>query len=245
MSGTDPKYTDQEVQAIIKNALVLQRKNVLAMQRESQEGLTISDIESIGSDVGISPEHIRQAVVDLATETKKGLADKFLGGSANPEVKTVLPIAVEERELKRALMMMPSVTGDEGAGDAFGSSLRWTTSAVTTEKTGRRTDIMIDSSETHTSIQATDNLGQMAWGVFGGIIGGLGLGAGLGVGFGVGIGALGSALFSGIFPIGALVASYFFSRFIFSTVSKARKHRLEKIVDKLKQGLAKQTDGEG
>ena len=240
MSNINRRFTDKEVQVIIKNALTLQRKGAAALQQNPREDLSMTDLESIGHDVGISSEFIRQAIADMGRESKTSFMSRFLGGTLQPEEETGLTGIVSEDHLKRILLMIPSVTGDDGNGDVLGSSLTWSTSAESTASTGRRTDIVISSTGPNTTIQVTDHLGQIAGGVFGGIAGGVGLGVGFGVGLGVGIGALGSILFTVLFPVGVIGASYLLSRFIYSIVLRIRKNRLKEIIQKLKGVLQSQ-----
>lgn len=240
MSNINRRFTDKEVQAIIKDALALQRRGTVAPQENPREGLSMTDLESIGNDVGISSEFIRQAIADMGQASENSFMSRFLGGTLQPEEETGLTGIVSEDHLKRILPMIPSVTRDDGNGDVLGSSLTWSTSAESTVNTGRRTDIIISSTRANTTIHVTDHLGGIAGGVFGGIAGGVGLGVGFGVGFGVGIAALGSILFAIFFPVGVIGACYLLSRSIYSTVLRIRKNRLKEIIQKLKGVLRSQ-----
>ena len=104
------------MQAIIKNALSLQRRDSGKSQENIREGLSLDDIESIVSDVGIDSAYIRQAAMDLFVAGRSARINRFLGGILQPTEVNEVPQALNEDYLKRILLRLPSITGDEGTG---------------------------------------------------------------------------------------------------------------------------------
>ena len=235
-------YTDEEVKTIIKTALDLQQKGTGTPQTGTGEGLTLDDIESLAEDVGIPSDYVRRAAVDMEVGGRSIRKNRFLGGIVQPVETCEVPERVTEDQLRRILIMLPSLTGDAGSGQTLGSSLSWATSPEALEKTGRGTHITVTSTRNGTLIQAHDRLEHSAGGIFGGVLGGVGGGVGIGVGLGVGIAVLGSAAFATLFPLGMIGGSYLLSRLIFSLLSRLRSKKLKEISQELRGLIQTQSE---
>ncbi|GAH52553.1 unnamed protein product, partial [marine sediment metagenome] len=75
--GENNKYSDKEIEKILKRASDLQREE---MRRAGGVGeVSLNELESIGKEVGIDPELIRTAALEVETETRAKLATRFLG----------------------------------------------------------------------------------------------------------------------------------------------------------------------
>ena len=230
---SDRKYSDAEVRAIIKKALVLQKENRYIAPGGDEGGLSLSDIDSVAGEVGISPELIRRAAEELDRGRQSSIGTLFLGGETELKESRELPVASSETKLKQIVMMIPSIAGEDGSGSVMEGLLTWTTSPETTVQTGRSMNITVTSGEGQTGVHITDRLVQIAGGIFGGIVGGVGCGAGFGVGLGVGLGALQSATFATLFPIGAICLSYLGARMIYKIILTVRRKRIRAVIDKL------------
>ena len=94
---TERRYTDDEVAAIFEAAT--EGPSATAVQRGAHEGLTLTDLQQIGAQVGLAPDTVAQAA--LALELRPQAASQsFLG----------LPIGIE-----RTVMMNRRVTDEEWA----------------------------------------------------------------------------------------------------------------------------------
>jgi hypothetical protein len=233
MSDAEKRFSDDEAREIIKRALHLQHRRADA--ETPRDGLSLSELESIGEDVGVSPELLRQAAGEVAAGESPTGRSRFLGAPTNPAETVAVKRPVSEDELNELLVTLPSMTGDDGSGNAHRRSLNWSTDSVTAMRTGRTLRVTVHGSDSTAVVRVREQLGQVAAGLFGGLMGGVGLGAGFGVGFGVGLGALGSPLFAAVFPIVAVAGSYGLARLIFRAVSRARRREIRRIATRIRE----------
>lgn len=233
MSESERRFSDDEARDIIKRALQLQHRG--SEEASSPDGLSLSELESIAEDVGVSAELVRRAAAEVETGEAAVGRSRFLGATTTPSETVAVDRPIGEEELQELLISLPSITGDDGTGNAHRRSLSWATNSVVAMRTGRSLRITAHGSESGAVIRVREELGQVAAGLFGGLTGGVGLGAGFGVGFGVGLGALGSPLFAALVPIGFIGGSYFLARAIFRAVSRARKRHLRRIAARIRE----------
>ncbi len=221
------RYSDAEVRKIIEKALSLQKKESNGDTASEGQGVTLSEIDAIAREAGISSSLIRRAASELETQGVSEKQNRFLGGTVNPvEVQLAEGIA-SQHDLERVFAMIPSITGENGTGSVVGSSLSWATNAEVVQRTGHSVDISVTPSGEKSLVRVRNRLGQLAAGLFGGLMGGVGLGAGLGVGLGVGLKTLESLPFAVLFPIATLTGSYLLARLIFYLFSISRKSRIK------------------
>lgn len=233
MSDSERRFSDDEAREIIKRALQLQHRK--AEDASSPAGLSLSELESIAEDVGVSSELVRRAATEVETGEANAGRSRFLGATITPSETVALDRPLGEDELEELLIALPSITGDDGSGDAHRRSLSWSTNSVVAMRTGRSLRITAHGSDSGGVVRIREELGQVAGGVFGGLMGGVGLGAGFGVGFGVGLGALGSPTFAALVPIAFVAGSYLLARGIFRAVSRARKRHLRRIAARVRE----------
>jgi transposase-like protein len=233
MSDSERRFSDDEAREIIKRALQLQHRK--SEDASSPEGLSLSELESIAEDVGVSSELVRQAAAEVETGEATAGRSRFLGATTTPSETVALDRPLGEDELEELLIALPSITGDDGTGNAHRRSLSWSTNSVVSMRTGRSLRITAHGSDSGGVVRIREDLGQVAGGVFGGLIGGVGLGAGFGVGFGVGLGALGSPAFAAIVPIAFVGGSYLLARGIFRAVSRARRRQVRRVAARVRE----------
>lgn len=235
MSDSERRYSDDEARRIIKRALQLQHRQ---MENEAPtEGVSLSDLESIATDVGVSRELLRRAAEEVESGEANRARSKFIGSTTSPTERLELAHPVSDEDLQELLAALPSMTGEEGTGNSHRASLSWSTSAVTAMRTGRVLHVSVRGAKDRAVVRIRDDLGQMAAGLFGGLLGGVGLGGGLGVGLGVGIGALGSPLFATIVPLAFLGGSYLLARTVFRLVSRRRRREVGRIAERIREFL--------
>ncbi|MDP2958734.1 MAG: hypothetical protein Q8N53_20080, partial [Longimicrobiales bacterium] len=185
-SERTPAFTDDQVRALLNRAAEIQ-----ALEPLEEGALTIGAVEQVAAQVGIPPEHVRQAAHELAVRESRGGAvsaprapqgkfghvviTRVLEGEA-PE--SVFPAIVEE---------IQAHAGIEGHASVLAGSLTW--SPATQSEDSRRLVVSIRAKDGATHVTVHEEFGagglrKMAFPV-GGIAGaltGVGIGALLGIG---------------------------------------------------------------
>ena len=232
-SGSQRRYTDDEVKRLLKRASELesQRPGLPA----KADGPTLDEIESIASEAGIHPALIRQAAMELDSPSsfpvsRPALSSGLLGAPMVFELERTVPGEVEPAVLERMIAPLQRAADGMGHPSLLGRTLSWQSTDANKSRTLQVT-VNIGRGETRLSIE--ERYGNLAGGLFGGIVGGGGMGLGLGVGFGVGLGALGSALFATLFPLGILGGAFALARGIFRSVVNGRARTLTKLMNEL------------
>jgi hypothetical protein len=233
MSDSGRRYSDTEVRKIIEKALSLQKKETKNDSVSDSQGVTLSEIDAIAREAGISSSLIRRAASELETEGVTERQNRFLGGIINPVEVRLEDGVASQNDLERVFAMIPSITGENGTGNVMGSSLSWATNSEVVQRTGHSIDISVTPSGGKSVVRVRNRLGQIAGGLFGGLMGGFGLGAGLGVGLGVGLKALGSVPFAVLFPIATVAGGYLIARLAFHLFSKSRKSRVKDMAESI------------
>ena len=175
------------------------------------EGLTASELESIGGQAGIRPEQIRWALSEFELMRSGSLARVLLGEPAQCSSVQTFDVRLSDEAAERTLSRLRSF------------------------HSGFAIDLLPDDGRT--TVRITDRLYRYAGGLFGGLVGGLGLGVGLGVGIGVGIGVLGSPLFAAGVPLGCVAAGYALARSLYGRIFRQRRGRLLGFAEKVRSIL--------
>lgn len=227
----EERYDEKALSRILKRAAELEAKTG-ATERSS--GYSLTEIESIASEAGISADSIRAAAAELAG-SEHGVLKAFLGSSLNPEERYSLDTTGSEYLVQRLEAELPAILP---AGSIRGSHehLHWQNESIDSYRSGRTLSLDLNLSREGTLVVvARAQLGVAAAGLFGGIMGGLGIGAGIGIGVGVGIGALGSPLFAVIVPVASLGISWLLARGIFRLVAQHTRSLLKRMVNDVQE----------
>ncbi len=114
-------YTEREVGALIQRASEIQER----ASDEPERGLSLLELEQIAAEVGIAPEHLRAAAVDLTRDAKGGAAVRFWGGPFSLSEKRVIEATITEDQWPAIVEGLRDITGSEGRAHKVGRSLEW------------------------------------------------------------------------------------------------------------------------
>ena len=231
------RYSDEEVQKILKRALEIQRQKSEEVAHRGGSALsgdfTLEEIESMAAEIGIEQSLVQSAALAVDLDHGASFSKRFLGGGTAVEVEGRLDIGIDEKALREVEAMLRNVTGCYGAGTVYGSVLSWANSGLEALRRGFSTEITVRTGTSGTTVHVRERLGNMAGGIYGGLVGGIGLGAGLGVGFGVGLTVLGSGLAAAGFAIGILAGSYGLARMIFGIIKRHRRRETKNMLSSI------------
>ena len=119
---TKRKYSEEEVREIF--ALATTRKIADPAGSPATNGLTLSEIQSIGQEVGLEPAAVARAAAALDTRTSKS-ARKSLGMPVGVGRIVPLPRALTDREWEQLVAELRSTFGARGQVGAIGSLREW------------------------------------------------------------------------------------------------------------------------
>jgi hypothetical protein len=120
---TDRRYTEEEVAEIFKRAAEAQQ--TARRQLPSGEGMTLSDLEGIGREVGIPPELVAQAAQGL---DRAGLpaGQRFLGLPVGVGRTVVLPRRLTDTEWDQLVVDLRETFDARGTVRIDGTLRQWT-----------------------------------------------------------------------------------------------------------------------
>ena len=178
-SAGSMKLTDSQVREIIGRAAALQA------EEPTQEGaLSIGAVEQIAAEVGIAPQHVREAAEELGYPPGPGVAPKAWAASKPFEYRreTLLldrTVHGEVPESAYAALVdeIQSTLGIAGHVSTLGKSLTWSPAAPGSEE--RKVVVTITPHVGQTRIHIEERLELSGWRIF---IPGWGVGGGVAVG---------------------------------------------------------------
>lgn len=226
------RYSDEEVQDLIRRALALQEKSSgVAPGVAHPEGLSLAEVRQIAADVGIDPRFVELAVSSRAAESTR-VANWFAGGPYRWRVRTSVPGELSDQQRVRLIDEVRRHVGRPGEVSDLYGTMEWTHDdglgpiAVGVRSAEGRTeiDVAVNRSGTVGLLHSLTTLG-----------GGIGLGALVSGLAGVsGPGALGVVL-------GASAVSYYASRIAWHLRSKVWERRVGEMTGRAAEIAAGQT----
>ena len=229
-ANDERRYSDEEFAVILRTASEVPGGLIPALPPQPQDGLTLSQIQEIASEVGIDPGRVSRAAALLPSGDASALMS-FLGGQPRHRLEATVPASVPTAALGRIVEVARNATGTQGEAREVLGGLEWKGSTATATF-----GASITPHEDHTTLHAwTDRTESMA-----GIYAGAGFGV-LGVValtmgklvFGETDAGIVAALLSGIPP------AFLFARTLWKRSTKKYKLRLIHLMD----AMAKEAEG--
>jgi hypothetical protein len=121
--GERPRYPEAVANRIVGRAAELQ-----AVAEAGGEALTIGGVQRLAAEVGIPPEHVRQAAVEVAGRpaAKGRVKRSLIAGRTGPTViERAVPGEVSPALYPALVQEMAVAMGDQGIASTLGPDLRW------------------------------------------------------------------------------------------------------------------------
>lgn len=244
--GSGRRYTDEEVQKLLKRASDLEREGKYHLA--PADGPTLQELEAIAQEAGLNPMALREAARELDAHGEGNVLPSektrgFLGAPVAIVLRRTIPGEAPEAVLKSLLPVLQRAAGGMGQSSGQGKTLTWQCTNPGATRTLLATFSTFGGG---TQIVLEERYENLAWAIHGGVIGGGGGGIGLGVGLGVGLGAalstLGTIAFATLFPLGALGGSYLLSRRIYAAVVRRRSEAVQALMEELEAMVEARVD---
>ncbi len=162
-TSTPIKLSDGEVRAVVRRAAQLQ------VEHPTENGaLTIGAVEQIAAEVGIPPEHVREAVRELGLRTpapapavRAGTPAVFDSKRSRLLVDREVEGEVADATYELLVEEIQSTLGTAGHVSTLGKTLTW--SPATPGSEGRRVVVTITRAEGRTLIHIEERLELTSW----------------------------------------------------------------------------------
>ena len=239
MSSESKRYTDREVELIIRSALELERNE----RPDKTGGLLQSEIEEIAKETGIAPDHIRLAMAGMAGEKRKSVARRLFGSDTSFESIETIPLSLTPEELEYLNRSLPLLTSPADTGVLGDDRLTWKRSALRSFLDGFPLSLSVQKSDDGTAVAAKATLGSMATLLFA-VSGGIGVLAGMKLALFamllIGIGTIGvptGILFLSAGGLLGLVGFWFLARLAFRAFVKRSQAKVATMVEKIRAAI--------
>ena len=116
-------YTEKEIAAIFKAAA--EKQEELKGQRSASDGLSLTELQEIGKESGITPELIAQAAASLDATPEPDYSKKLLGLPLSISKTVELPGSMSEDAWLSLVAQMRVTFGAHGKLDHLGSLRTW------------------------------------------------------------------------------------------------------------------------
>lgn len=227
MTGSGKRYTDREVALVLKRAAELEEKRTDG--DGSGAGLTLAQLEEIARDVGLDPDLVAEAALEL--ESRRSLTDlSILGPQATRKSVHAVPGRVDEAGLRALIQVVDDRAPSDGIVTEALGTVRWTatdrfrSTQVTLAPAGDETRIQV-TQRFNGRVRPILHLLPAAWGG----IAVMGIGAGLGF-----VGAPLAALVAGGAIVGGGVG-----RVVWHMLSAHSGRGVERLADELATDAAR------
>jgi len=152
MSIDDRTYSEEEVAEILREAVEGAPRKATA----GKHGMSLTELKSIGAEVGIDPSRIEDAAHALVSspETK---ANPLVGTPTAFDYDARVPGVIPADKTAEVLAVIRRITGKPGNISEVHGTLEWRTSGDVGERW-----VTVSSRDGHTTVRASSRLGQGA-----------------------------------------------------------------------------------
>jgi len=178
--GRTRRYNEKEVGALIQRATEMQQEGGHASER----GLSLREIEHIADEMGIAPEHLHAAAMELDHRLEPSGTSRLWGGPFRVDQQRTVDGTVTEVQWARIVQELRRVTGSEGRTREVGPSREWTRAVKDLNYVIERTSVTLHPEDDQTTIEVRKHYkggALMAYflsAVIGGTVAGIGLDGG-------------------------------------------------------------------
>ncbi len=153
-------YSEKELRALIQRATELHE----AAKGESDRSLSLDEIEHIAAELGLPPEYLRTAALELENQPRSDKTFSLWGGPFVINQARVVDETMTQEQWAQAVMDIRALTGKQGHVDEIGAAREWT-HAIGEGDQGInfvKTRIALRPEDGHTTIQIRKQYGGVA-----------------------------------------------------------------------------------
>ncbi len=147
-----PGFDDTQARQILARAAEIDKT-----QPSQNDALSLGGLQQIAAEVGIAPEHVREAVEDVRVERRPSEPDPsgFMGVQHKIELERFVEAEISPRDYGMLLEEIRVTLGEIGElSETLGTALAWSSPS---KGTGRKTQILVSPRGGRTRIRITDD----------------------------------------------------------------------------------------
>lgn len=114
-------YTEKELRALIQRATELHEE----ASGGSERRLSLEDIEHIAAELGLPPEHMRTAALELEHQRSTGKPFRLWGAPFVIDQARVVDAEMTQEQWEQMVMELRAFTGKKGQTDEVGRAREW------------------------------------------------------------------------------------------------------------------------
>jgi hypothetical protein len=141
-------YSDKEIGSLIQRATEIQRK----ASESTERGLSLQEVEHIAAEIGIDPEHLRTAAVELESRLDAGEGFRFWGGPFVLDQERVVEGTLTEEQWEWIVLGLRRLTGSTGTVNEIGQIREWTRTIKDLDFLLEQTQVTINPRNDQTTI---------------------------------------------------------------------------------------------
>ena len=134
----DTRFSEEEVQEILARAARRQDR-VDGAQDATQTGLSLTRLQEVAADVGISPAHIEAAAHEVVLHRKGAGARTLIGLPRELRALRVVPGRVSDAQWERMVAEFRTIFKKKGIPSQFGEVREW----ISTNETGETMPVIV------------------------------------------------------------------------------------------------------
>ena len=158
---THRSYNEKEIGALIQRATELHEEAI----GTSERSLSLEEIEHIAAELGLPPEYMRTAALELEDRVNSGRAFSVFGGPFVIDQARVVDETMTQEQWEQVVMELRAFTGKKGQVDEVGPAREWTHAIGEGDQGFNfvKTRVAIRPGDGQTSIQIRKHYGAVAF----------------------------------------------------------------------------------
>lgn len=125
-SGTERRFTDEEVATILERALASSHRETRVPVRNETDGITLAQLEGVAAEAGIDPVRVREAALTLGDESEGEDGSALFGPPANHVFDRVVEGEIPPDRMSDVVAAIRRLTKGTGKVEEVGDWLEWT-----------------------------------------------------------------------------------------------------------------------
>ncbi len=116
-------YNEKEIGALIQRATALHEEATGSSQHS--HSLSIEEVEHIAAELGLPPEHVRTAALEMEDSLYSNKSLSFWGGPFVIDQARVVDETMTQEQWEQVVMELRAFTGKKGQADEVGPAREW------------------------------------------------------------------------------------------------------------------------
>jgi len=217
---SDRLYSEKETGQLIKRSTELKE----ASTSTSEHGLSAGEITKIAAEIGIEPQHLKTAMLELDGLSSTVSGQKFWGGPFSVNLHRLSNARISDAQWEQMGDEIRSFTGSDGKVTSFGTAVEWSRTIPDLE----RLQVTVSRGDERTAIRIRERYKSgAAWAYFFTLL--VSLGGTIGAAIGLDVSLLAGGILAGGVTTGMLATL----RSTLVSLTKKQNKKLSRLMERL------------